>query len=184
MTTVIGYARVSTRDQDAAMQVAALEAAGASRVFRDTASGARSDRTGLADALDYLRPGDVLMVWKLDRLSRSLQDLLRTMALLEDRGVGFRSLTEPGLDTTTPGGRLIFTVFGAVNAFERELIIERTNAGLAAARARGKRPGRPPSLTAEQVDTARELRADGKSLAHIAGVLRTSKSTIKRVTAA
>ena len=121
---LIGYARVSTAEQDTALQTDALRNAGCERVFEDTASGAKADRPGLADALAYLRDGDVLVVWRLDRLGRSLPHLIETVGKLEARGVGFRSLTE-NIDTTTPGGRLIFHVFGALGQFERDLIRER-----------------------------------------------------------
>jgi DNA invertase Pin-like site-specific DNA recombinase len=129
---LIGYARVSTAEQDTALQTDALRKAGCERVFEDTASGAKADRPGLADALAYLRDGDVLAVWRLDRLGRSMPHLIETIGALEARGVGFRSLTE-AIDTTTPGGRLIFHVFGALGQFERDLIRERTKAGLTAA---------------------------------------------------
>jgi DNA invertase Pin-like site-specific DNA recombinase len=135
---LIGYARVSTAEQDTALQTDALRKAGCERVFEDTASGAKADRPGLADALAYLRDGDVLAVWRLDRLGRSLPHLIETIGALEARGVGFRSLTE-AIDTTTPGGRLIFHVFGALGQFERDLIRERTKAGLTAAAARGRK---------------------------------------------
>ncbi len=125
---LIGYARVSTAEQDTALQTDALRNAGCERVFEDTASGAKADRPGLADALAYLRDGDVLVVWRLDRLGRSLPHLIETVGKLEARGVGFRSLTE-NIDTTTPGGRLIFHVFGALGQFERDLIRERAHQG-------------------------------------------------------
>lgn len=153
---VIGYARVSTAEQDAAMQRQALEAAGAVKVFEDVASGAQSDRPGLAAALAYLREGDTLTVWKLDRLGRSLPHLVQTVAELERRGVGFRSLTE-NIDTTTPNGRLVFHLFAALADFERDLIRERTRAGLAVAAARGNKGGRRPVMTLEKLARAREL---------------------------
>mgnify|MGYP001626276637 CR=1 FL=1 len=135
---LIGYARVSTAEQDTALQTDALQKAGCERIFTDTASGAKTDRPGLAEALAYLREMDVLVVWRLDRLGRSLAHLIETIGALEARGVGFRSLTE-NIDTTTPGGRLIFHVFGALGQFERDLIRERTRAGLSAAAARGRK---------------------------------------------
>ncbi|WP_175896656.1 recombinase family protein [Burkholderia cepacia] len=153
---VIGYARVSTADQDAAMQREALTVAGAARVFEDVASGSRADRPGLAAALAYLREGDTLAVWKLDRLGRSLPHLVQTVADLEQRGIGFRSLTE-NIDTTTPNGRLVFHLFAALADFERDLIRERTRAGLAAAKARGSTPGRRPVVTPSKLARAREL---------------------------
>jgi DNA invertase Pin-like site-specific DNA recombinase len=128
---LVGYARVSTHDQTLALQRDALQQAGCSRIFTDTASGARADRPGLEDALGFARPGDTLVVWKLDRLGRSLPHLLETVARLQERGVGFRSLTEQ-LDTTSSGGKLVFHVFAALAEFERDVIRERTQAGLAA----------------------------------------------------
>lgn len=137
----VGYARVSTADQDPALQHDALADAGCTKVFEDRASGARADRAGLQSALDYVREGDLLVVWKLDRLGRSLPHLIETVTSLADRKVGFRSITE-AIDTTTPGGRLVFHLFGALGQFERDLIRERTRAGLAAATARGRKGGR------------------------------------------
>jgi DNA invertase Pin-like site-specific DNA recombinase len=137
---LIGYARVSTTDQDLALQQDALAQAGCERVYIDKASGTKTDRPGLAEALAFARPGDVLVVWKLDRLGRSLQHLMQTVEQLAEQGIGFRSLTEQ-LDTTTPGGRLIFHLFAALAQFERDLIRERTQAGLTAARARGRNGG-------------------------------------------
>jgi len=142
MTTQVGYARVSTGEQTLDLQLDALKAAGCDRVFQDTASGAKAERPGLGKALDFLRPGDTLVVWRLDRLGRSLQHLIQTLLELDQRGVGFKSLTE-SIDTTTPGGKLVFHIFGALAEFERDLIRERTQAGLAAARARGRKGGHP-----------------------------------------
>ena len=137
---LVGYARVSTADQDPALQLDALHAAGCGRVFEERASGARADRPVLAEAMAFARGGDTLVVWRLDRFGRSLKDLIARVAELEQGGVGFRSLTE-SIDTTTAGGRLVLHVFGALAEFERELIRERTVAGLAAARARGRKGG-------------------------------------------
>ena len=145
--TSIGYARVSTGDQDTALQLDALRNAGCERLFEDKASGVKTDRPGLAEAIRYVRDGDTLTVWKLDRLGRSMTHLLQTVSDLEGRGVGFRSLTE-NIDTTTPTGRLVFHIFGALGQFERDLIRERTNAGLAAAAARGRKGGRPAAASA------------------------------------
>lgn len=153
---VIGYARVSTAEQDTAMQRDALQAAGALKVFEDVASGAKADRPGLAAALEYLRDGDTLAVWKLDRLGRSLPHLVQTVAELEKRGVGFRSLTE-NIDTTTPNGRLVFHLFAALADFERDLIRERTRAGLVVAKARGRSGGRRAVVTPDKLARAREL---------------------------
>ena len=139
---LVGYARVSTHDQTVALQRDALTGAGCERILTDTASGARADRPGLEDALAFARTGDTLVVWRLDRLGHSLPHLLKTIARLQERGVGFRSLTEQ-LDTTTSGGKLVFHVFAALAEFERDVIRERTQAGLLAARARGRRGGHP-----------------------------------------
>jgi DNA invertase Pin-like site-specific DNA recombinase len=142
----IGYARVSTTDQTLALQRDALQKAGCDRscdrIFTDTASGSIADRHGPEEAISQLRPGDALVVWRLDRLGRSLRHLIETITALHARGVGFKSLTEQ-IDTTTSGGKLIFHIFGALAEFERDIIRERTQAGLAAARARGRQGGRP-----------------------------------------
>ncbi len=174
---LIGYARVSTAEQDTALQTDALRKAGCERVFEDTVSGAKADRPGLAAALAYLRDGDVLAVWRLDRLGRSLPHLIETISALEARGVGFRSLTE-SIDTTTPGGRLIFHVFGALGQFERDLIRERTKAGLSAAAARGRKGGRKPVVTADKLQRARELIANGLNVREAAARLKVGKTAL------
>ena len=174
---LIGYARVSTAEQDTALQTDALRKAGCERVFEDTASGAKSDRLGVAAALAYLRDGDVLVVWRLDRLGRSLPHLIETIGALEARGVGFRSLTE-SIDTTTPGGRLIFHVFGALGQFERDLIRERTKAGLSAAAARGRKGGRKPVITADKLQRAREHIANGLNVREAAARLKVGKTAL------
>src|SRR3954469_24529125 len=143
---LVGYARISTTDQTLDLQHDALTKAGCSRIFTDTASGAKSEREGLTEALSYVRVGDTLVVWKLDRLGRSLKDLIERIKQLNDRKIGFRSITE-NIDTTTSGGKLIFHIFGALAEFERDIIRERTNAGLEAARARGRLGGRPKAKT-------------------------------------
>ncbi len=177
---LVGYARVSTQDQTLDLQRDALEGAGCERVFTDTISGARAERPGLDDVLSFLRPGDTLVVWRLDRLGRSLQHLLETVGRLQERGIGFRSITE-SIDTTSSGGKLIFHVFGALAEFERELIRERTQAGLAAACARGRKGGRPRSLDARKVAMARALHADkSNSIEDICKTLRVSRSTLYR----
>jgi DNA invertase Pin-like site-specific DNA recombinase len=137
---LVGYARVSTHDQHLNLQLDALNAAGCERIFTDTIGGSSTQRPGLDEALTYLRSGDSLVVWRLDRLGRSLRHLIGTVGQLQSNGVGFRSLQE-SIDTATPGGKLVFHVFGALAEFERDLIRERTQAGLAAARARGRRGG-------------------------------------------
>src|SRR5262244_3824986 len=146
---LIGYARVSTNDQETATQVAALKAAGCERIYREKASGGRWDRPELHRLLDQLRKGDVLVVWKLDRLSRSLRDVLTIMERLADAGTGFRSLTE-AIDTTTPAGRMMMQMVGSFAEFERAMLRERTQAGLAIARAEGRTGGRRPKLGPQQ----------------------------------
>ena len=176
--SLIGYARVSTAEQDLALQLDALHATGATRVFEDRGvSGARTERPGLDAALSFLRDGDTLVVWKLDRLGRSMTHLLQTVADLEGRGVGFRSLTET-IDTTTPAGRLVFHVFGALGQFERDLIRERTNAGLAAAAARGRLGGRPVAATPEKVVRARQLIVAGLTVREAAARMKVGKSAL------
>src|SRR6266540_6918559 len=139
---LIGYARVSTIEQTLDLQQDALRQAGCEQVFTDHISGAKSERPGLTQALEFGRSGDILVVWKLDRLGRSLKQLIEIVTELQKRNVGFKSLTE-SIDTTSPGGKLIFHIFGALAEFERDLIRERTRAGLTAARARGRKGGRP-----------------------------------------
>ncbi len=158
----------------------ALAKAGCDRVFTDRASGAMADRPGLAELLDHARPGDVVVVWRLDRLGRSLRHLIDAVRLLEDRGVGFRSLTE-SIDTSSPGGKLVFHVFAALAEFERDLIRERTRAGLAAARARGRVGGRPTVLTPEKRDMARRLIDEGKPITTVAQALGVSRASIYRM---
>ncbi len=181
MTTIIGYARVSTFEQILDLQQDALAAAGCDRIFTDTASGGRSDRPGLQQALDYGREGDVLVVWRLDRLGRSLKYLIELITTLNERGIGFKSLTEQ-IDTTTSGGKLIFHVFGALAEFERDVIRERTQAGLAAARARGRMGGRPKKLgTGGKIAMAQALYDDKThSIADICKTLGISRTTLYR----
>src|SRR4051812_46435429 len=177
---LIGYARVSTLDQTLALQQDALNAAGCERIFTDTASGSRTDRPGLADALEHLRQGDTLVVWRLDRLGRSLVHLIDTIRQLQERGIGFRSLQEQ-IDTTTSGGKLVFHVFGALAEFERDLIRERTHAGLAAARARGRLFGRPRRLTSRQIKQLRSLARDERTtVGEICQTLGISRATYYR----
>jgi DNA invertase Pin-like site-specific DNA recombinase len=174
---LIGYARVSTPDQDPALQRDALAAAGCVKLFEDRASGARADRPGLTQTLAFLREGDVLVVWKLDRLGRSLAHLIETVAALSARGVGFRSLTE-AIDTTTPGGRLVFHLFGALGEFERDLIRERTRAGLSAAAARGRKGGRRPVVTEDKLRRARLLIDQGLTVREAAARVRVGKTAL------
>ncbi|MFQ5433459.1 MAG: recombinase family protein [Anaerolineae bacterium] len=174
----IGYARVSTYEQNLSLQTDALEEAGCDKLFHDQVSGAKTKRLGLDEALDYLREGDVLVVWRLDRLGRSLPHLIETINLLEERGIGFRSLQE-SIDTMTSGGRLIFHIFGALAEFERNLIRERTQAGLAAARARGRTGGRPKSLDAKKQAWLYQLYDEKKhSIQEICDLVGVSKSTL------
>ena len=177
----IGYARVSTQEQTLALQQDALTQAGCERLFTDTVSGSQDERLGLSEALSHLRSGDTLVVWRLDRLGRSLKHLIETITALSQRGIGFRSLTEQ-IDTTTPGGKLVFHVFGALAEFERDLIRERTNAGLAAARARGRLGGRPRKLAdAKQLELARTLYAGGETdIDTICATLGISRATLYR----
>jgi DNA invertase Pin-like site-specific DNA recombinase len=173
----VGYARVSTIDQNPALQLDALAAARCVKVFEDRASGARTDRAGLKSALDYVRDGDVLIVWKLDRLGRSLPHLIETVTSLVTRGVGFRSITE-AIDTTTPGGRLVFHLFGALGQFERDLIQERTRAGLMAATARGRKGGRKPVVNVEKLGRARTIIGKGLTVREAAVRLKIGKTAL------
>ncbi len=176
----IGYARVSTAEQQLHLQEDALKAAGCEKIFTDTLSGAVTDRPGLQAALDYARPGDVLVVWKLDRLGRSLLHLIETVQMLHQRDIGFQSLQE-SIDTTTPGGQLVFHIFAALAEFERALIRERTQAGLAAARTRGRLSGRPRRLTPEQVRMAQQMvTTGGMTHTEVAQALKVSRSTLYR----
>jgi DNA invertase Pin-like site-specific DNA recombinase len=176
---LIGYARVSTHEQTLNLQQDALNKAGCTRIFTDTASGTKTERKGLEEALNYVRKGDTLVVWRLDRLGRSLPHLISTMTDLEQRGIGFKSLTE-NIDTTTSGGKLIFHIFGALAEFERNLIRERTQAGLVAARARGKKGGRPKVLTGRKLSIAQDLYDRRHPIAEILQTLKVSKATFYR----
>lgn len=174
---LIGYARVSTVEQELDLQHDALRNAGCERIFDDRASGARADRPGLSGALAYLRQGDVLVIWKFDRLGRSIRHLIDVVADLDRRGIGLRSLTE-AVDTTTSGGRLLFHIFGALAQFERDLIIERTSAGLRAAEARGRKGGRRPVITPDKLRRARRHIADGLTVREAAARLKVGKSAL------
>lgn len=177
----VGYARVSTPTQDLGGQLRQLEAAGVIRTFTDTVSGRATERPGLAAALDFAREGDVLAVVRLDRLGRSLRELLAVVADLDARGLGLRSLKET-IDTTTPAGRLTFHLFGSIAEFERELIVERTRDGLEEARARGKVPGRRP-VDPAKADAVRRLVASGLSVTEAARRIGMGRSTAYRVAA-
>src|SRR3954453_14592037 len=180
---LIGYARVSTTDQTLALQQDALTTAGCERIFTDTASGTKTDRAGLKEALTYARPGDTLVVWRLDRLGRSLKHLIETVTHLQETGIHFRSLQEQ-IDTGSSGGKLIFHIFGALAEFERDLIRERTNAGLTAARARGRVGGRPRLSAMDNpklVERAQKLHQSKQlSIKEICAMLHLSKTTLYR----
>lgn len=176
---LIGYARVSTDEQVLTLQLDALRAAGCDRVFTDTASGSGKERPGLRDAIAAAGAGDVLTVWKLDRLGRSVKQLVDLVAELEAAGVNFRSLTD-GIDTTTTAGRFFFHVMAAVAQMERELIVERTQAGLAAARRRGRIGGRPSKMNAARIEAARKLLAGDMPPKDVARSLGVSVATLYR----
>lgn len=179
--TDIGYARVSTREQNPDLQHDALTKAGCTKTFTDVASGAKADRPQLAAALAYLRPGDVLVVWQLDRLGRNMRHLIDTVNALHERDVQFRSLRE-NIDTTTASGRLTFHLFAALAEFERDLLRERTAAGLTAIagrRARGRRGGRPRKMTPEKIAVARQMYESQKyTVEQIARTLGVSRGTV------
>jgi DNA invertase Pin-like site-specific DNA recombinase len=179
---LIGYARVSTQEQNLELQINALQAAGCKKIFTEKASGAQRDRPELKAALEYMRANedDTLVVWKLDRLARSLRQLIDTIEELEKKGIGFKSLTE-NIDTTTSGGRLVFHIFGALAEFERILIKERTMAGLKAAKAMGKKGGRPQALQAEDLRDAKALLKNKKiTVKEVAKRLKVDPSTLYR----
>ena len=177
--SITGYARVSTADQDPTSQIEALRAAGCDPIYIEHASGATMERTQWSECNRGLGRGDTLVVVRIDRLGRSLADLVSTLDDLGTRGVHFRSLTE-GIDTSTALGRMFYQLAGAFAEYERTLISERTRAGLDAARAAGRRIGRPPALTPEQRSHAQRLRAQGEGVATIARMLEVSPSTIRR----
>ncbi len=176
---MLGYARVSTDEQHLEPQLDALAGAGCERVFKDIGSGSLKSRPQLDSLLDYARAGDTLVVWRLDRLGRGLKHLIATVEQLQDREIGFRSLSEQ-IDTTTPTGRLQLHIFGALAEFEREVIRERTRLGLAAARARGRLGGRPTALTPEKLAAAHAMRAHKHTMAEIAKALGVSRATLYR----
>ncbi len=179
----IAYARVSTLDQNLDLQTDALEKAGCEKIFTERLSGARSDRPVLAEMLEFLRPGDTLVVWRLDRLARSVADLIRIVKDLESRGIGFTSLSE-GIDTRSGTGRLVFHIFAALAEFERYLIKERTVAGLKAARDRGRIGGRPRLMTVDKLAAARKLIGSGMSAREVAAAVGASLPTLYRHLAA
>lgn len=177
---LVGYARVSTQEQTLDLQMDALKKAGCERIFTDMISSAKQERKGLSEALEFMRAGDTIVVWRLDRLGRSLKHLIETVTGLADRRVGIKSLTEQ-IDTTTSGGKLIFHVFGALAEFERDLIKERTQAGLQAARSRGRQGGRLRQLDEKKIKMMQALYAvKSNSVADILATLNISKSTLYR----
>lgn len=177
---LVGYARISTLEQNLDLQRDALLSAGCEKVFTDIASGIQDNREGLKETLNYLRSGDTLIVWKLDRLGRTLKHLIETVNTLATKSISFCSLQE-NLDTTTSSGKLIFHLFGALAEFERELIRERTRAGLKAARTRGHKGGRPRKLNIAQIKMAKLLISEGStSITEICRTLGISRSTLYR----
>ena len=175
---LIGYARVSTHDQNLDLQKDALEKAGCERIYVERASGSSSSRPELERTIEILRQGDTLVVWRLDRLGRSLKHLIELVTELEDERIGFKSLTE-SMDTTTTNGKLIFHIFGALAEFERNLIRERTRAGLVAARARGRKGGRPPALDDKKREIAVQLYNErGQSVKEICEIMGISPPTL------
>ena len=176
---VVGYARISTRSQSLDQQIDALTAQGAERIFQDQMSGTRDDRPQLLAMLEYIRDGDVVVVVALDRLGRTLRGILGTVATLEQKGVTLRSIRE-NVDASTPVGKMVMGVFGSLAEYERTLILERAEAARAAARARGKQTGRPKAMTADQIRTARLMKAQGESVPTICQTLSVARSTLYR----
>ncbi len=178
---IIGYARVSTDGQTLDAQQVSLKAAGAQRIFAEKVSGAKTDRKQLAKAIQALQAGDVLLVTRLDRLARSTRDLLNVLATVADRGAGFKSIADPMIDTTSPHGKLILAVLGALSEFERSMILSRTDEGRKRAQARGVRFGRKPKLSPFQVSEALARKANGEALTDIGRSYGVSHSTISRL---
>lgn len=180
----IGYARVSTQDQKLELQLKALKKAGCQKIFREKVSGFNRQRPEFQRMLDQIRPGDVIVVWKLDRLARSTRDLLNTMDTINEAGGKFLSVSEPWADTTTHAGKMIMTIFAGIAEFERDLIRERTGAGREAAKQRGVRFGRPRKLNTDQAQVAEQLLAEGKAVRDIARTFNVHEATIYRLAAA
>ena len=178
---IVGYARVSTDGQTLEAQQAALQAAGAERVFAEKQSGVKTDRTALARCMHSLEAGDLLLVSKLDRLARSTRDLLNTLAAISDQGASFKSLGDPWADTTTPHGKLMITILGGLAEFERHLILSRTNEGRQRAMAKGIKFGRKPKLTRHQREEAKTRKRNGETLVDIARSYNVSHMTISRL---
>jgi DNA invertase Pin-like site-specific DNA recombinase len=179
----LGYARVSTEDQNLDIQLQVLKQAACASIFQEKISGARRQRPELAKMLEHVRAGDMVVVWKLDRLARSTRDLLEISDTIAQAGAGLKSLSEPWADTTSPAGRMVLTVFAGLAEFERELIKERTGTGRIAAKERGVRFGRPSSLSPDQTVLARRLLDEGKSAREVAETFGVHKTTIYRATA-
>jgi DNA invertase Pin-like site-specific DNA recombinase len=180
----IGYARVSTQDQNLDLQLKALKKAGCQKIFREKVSGFNRQRPEFQRMLDQVRPGDMVIVWKLDRLARSTRDLLNTMETINEAGGKFQSLSEPWANTTTHAGKMIMTVFAGIAEFERNLICERTSAGRDAAKQRGVRFGRPRKLSSDQAKVAVQLLAEGKPVRDVARTFEVHEVTIYRLAAA
>ena len=176
---LVGYARVSTEDQKLDLQLDALKRAGCEKVFSDQVSGASATKAGLDEALAYVRSGDTLVVWKLDRLGRTVKGLVDLVQTLQDKGIQFRSLTD-GIDTSTTAGRFFFHVMAALAQMERELVHERTMAGLSAARARGRLGGRKPKMDAPKLDAAKKLLRAGTPVSEVAKTLGVGRATLYR----
>ena len=178
LKTFIGYARVSTADQKLDLQIEALEKFGCIKIFTDIASGAKSERPGLDEALSYLREGDTLVVWKLDRLGRSLSHLLQIIDSLSQKHIHFKSITDSAIDTSTPSGQLMLTMIAALSEFERNLIRERTKEGLAVAKARGRKGGRRPVITDQKLKKAQQLMEKGLTVREVASAIGVGKSSL------
>ncbi|WP_327092609.1 recombinase family protein [Nonomuraea sp. NBC_01738] len=177
----IGYARVSTADQDPQLQLDALAAEGCLKIYSDTATGTKADRPRWLACLEDLRPGDTLIIWKIDRLGRNLRDLIDIVTTLDQRGVGVKSLTNGIVDTTTAHGKLVFGMFALMAEYEAALIAERTTAGLQAARARGRKGGRKPKMTTDLIDKAQRMYDSGQfTMAEIAASCRVTPMTVYR----
>lgn len=178
LKSYVGYARVSTAEQNLDLQIEALQKIGCLKIFTDIASGAKSDRPGLEEALNYLREGDTLVVWKLDRLGRSLAHLLQVIESLSQRNIQFKSITDSAIDTTTPSGQLMLSMIAALSEFERNLIRERTKEGLAVAKARGRKGGRRPVITDQKLKKAKQLIDKGLTVREAASAISVGKSSL------
>lgn len=178
LKSYIGYARVSTLDQKLNLQIEALNKAGCSKIFTDVASGAKSERPGLDEALKYLREGDTLVVWKLDRLGRSLSHLLKIIESLSEQNIQFKSITDSAVDTSTSSGKLMLTMIAALSEFERNLIKERTKEGIASAKARGRKGGRRPVVTEQKLKKAKQLINKGLTVREAASAINVGKSSL------